>query len=136
MNLIEHGRPSNSGGTGTPVDPGKKASGDELQRHSMIPRSATGCRRAAGALSLLHCFNAFACCHLRVIDCLQRSLSRRKIFRALNVQFNQAVEIAGLETTLGHILRFVHCTNITVKSPFLPNKTNLYDFPAVASNSA
>jgi len=91
----------------------------------MIPGSATGCRRAAGALSLLHCFNAFACCHLRVIDCLLRSLSRSKIFRALNVQFNRPGEITSLETTLADILRFVHCTNITGKSPFLPNKTDV-----------
>jgi hypothetical protein len=59
------------------------------------------------------------------IDSRQRSLSRGNIFRALNVKFNQTVEIAGLETTHPDILHFVHCTNITVKPRILPNKTNL-----------
>ncbi|AET88648.1 hypothetical protein BYI23_A008100 [Burkholderia sp. YI23] len=122
MNLIEHGCPSNSGETGTPVDPGKPP-GDELQRHSKIPGGAAGCRRAAG-----HCLSCDAACLFCVATCAlstlsNKSLSLGKIFRALNVQFNQPVEIAGLETTHLRILAFVHCTNITVRRPFSPNKT-------------
>jgi hypothetical protein len=64
--------------TGTPVDAG--IAGDELQRHSMIPDDAAGCRHAAGALSFLRCFNAFPCCHLRVIDFKQMKHESRQDF--------------------------------------------------------
>ncbi|WP_321791950.1 hypothetical protein [Caballeronia sp. J97] len=84
--------------TGTPVDPGK-ASGDELQRHSMIPGSATGCRHAAGALSFLRCvLQVFPCCGLSVIDSWLMKLEPRQDF----LPIKHSIQLIGRIYQLGN----------------------------------
>jgi hypothetical protein len=92
-------------------------------------RRSPAARRAV-AMPPGHCLSAVLQCVATLATCAlstsgQRSLSRGNIFRALNVQFNQTVEISGLEATPREILHFVHCTNITGKRMLLPNKTNV-----------